>query len=188
MSNLPELQELLVDIDSRLEQATAASAHFELDATEEREETVRYILVEIDGLHVALSIENLSGVGPLPAITFLPNLPRWIQGIVNIRSEVISVVDFANFLTSEKNRSCTGNRLVVLRYKKRKVGIRIDRIIGAVNRPLSEAKPFDVSERGAVDTSLFTAGLLVDDEFFYILHIPRLLTSPRLVNFNTNTP
>lgn len=186
MANGPELEELILDIDQQLaavaEDVPFADAHSEV----EREEMTRYLLVDISGMSVALTIPDLAEVGTLPQVTFLPNLPIWIQGIVNIRSEIISVVDLVGFLGLKEEKAASGSRLVVLRYKKRKVGIRIDKIVGSTMRPLSEVKPLDSNIKDMVDTLLFAAGLLVDGTFFYILNVPKLLTAPKMINYNSD--
>jgi purine-binding chemotaxis protein CheW len=132
---------------------------------------------------MAIAIEDLAEVGPLPAVTFLPNLPAWIQGIVNIRSEVISVIDLPVFLGLAQKRG-SGGRFVVLRHRKLKVGVRLDSIAGTVGRFASDIKPIDAFDGSRLDTSLFHSGLLVEKQFYLILNVRKLLTAPRLVDYN----
>ncbi len=184
MLSSPDLYTLIQDIDNQLAQTSDGSVTSSSLAATKQEEMSRYILVGIGALHLAISIENLSEVGPIPPVTFLPNLPSWIQGIVNVRSEVVSVLDFGGFLHLENKTACDGNRLVVLRYKKRKVGLRVDRIIGTINRGVSDQTPLGTVEKGNVNTSLFDSGLLVDTNFHYILNARKFLTAPRLIDYN----
>ena len=184
MSSMFDLQNLILNIDEQLAEVTDKAAIVARQAAADREEIHRYILVEIGALHLAIAIDDLSEVGPLPTISFLPNLPGWIQGIVNIRSEIVSVIDFCGFLKVANGKVCDGKRLAVLRHKKRKIGIRIDRIIGTVNKVASETKSLDLIENHLVDTSLFSSGLFVEKEFYYILNVPMFLTVKRLVDYN----
>jgi chemotaxis signal transduction protein len=180
-----DLENLILNIDKQLAEVTDRAAIVERQAAAEREEINRYILVGIGALHLAIAIDDLSEVGPLPTITLLPNLPSWIQGIVNIRSEIVSIVDFGGFLNVAGRGPCDGNRLVVLRHKKRKIGIRVDRIIGTVNKTVSETKLLDPVNKNSVDASLFNSGLFVEKNFYYILNVPRFLSAPRLINYNS---
>ncbi len=185
MSSLPDLTKLISDIDAKLSEVQDESAESALISSADTEESTKYLLVGIDALRLAIAIDHLSEVGPLPTITFLPNLPQWIQGIVNIRSEIISVIDFAGFLNLADRDVCSGNRLAVLRYKKRKIGLRLDGIFSTVNRIASDQKPFDVEGQKGLDTPLFPASLEVDNAQYYILNVRRFLTSPRLIDYNT---
>jgi chemotaxis signal transduction protein len=180
-----DLKNLISNIDKQLAEVTDRAAMVEQQAAAEREEINRYILVGIGALHLAIAIDDLSEVGPLPTITVLPNLPAWIQGIVNIRSEIVSIIDFGGFLKVAGRGPCDGNRLVVLRHKKRKIGIRVDRIIGTVNKTVSETKLLDPVNKNSVDASLFTSGLFVEKNFYYILNVPRFLSAPRLIHYNS---
>lgn len=185
MSSLPDLTQLISDIDAKLSAVQEASPESAVSSTVAAEESTKYLLVGIGGLRLAIAIDNLSEVGPLPTITFLPNLPPWIQGIVNIRSEIISVIDFAGFLGLADRDVCAGNRMAVLRYKKRKIGLRLDQIFSTVNRTLSEQKPLDGEGQKGLDTTLFPAVFEVDNARYYILNVRRFLTAPRLIDYNT---
>ena len=183
MSSLPDLNTLIHDIDTQLAEVVRSSASDIQRVVPEQEKLTKYILVAIGSLHLAIEIDDLSEVGPLPAITFLPNLPLWIQGIVNVRSEIISVVDFAGFLKLRDQDVCVGNRFVVLQHKKQKIGIRLDRIIVTVSRTATDSKPIDFIDKNAMDTALFTAGMPVDNTLYYILNVRKFLTAPRLIDF-----
>ena len=150
----------------------------------DREEITRYILVEIGALHLAIAIDDLAEVGPLPPIAALPNLPAWILGIVNIRSEIVSIVDFGGFLGIADRALCQGNRFAVLRHKKLKIGLRLDRIVGTVSKADSEKQPLEAVDKKSMHAGLFIAGLQAGKNFYYILSVSRLLSSSRLVDYN----
>lgn len=185
MSSMLDLENLILNIDEQLAGVTDTAALVEQQIAADREEVDRYLLVGIAALHLAIAIDDLSEVGPLPTITALPNLPSWIQGIVNIRSEIVSVIDLGGFLNIAGRGVCDGNRLVALRHKKRKIGIRVDRIIGTVSKPLSETQPLDPVDKESVDASLFSSGLFAEKKFYYILNVPRFLSASRLVDYNS---
>ncbi len=185
MLSVLDLQNHIQNIDEQLAEVTDRAARVARQAAADREELVRYILVGIGAVHLAIAIEDLSEVGPLPAITFLPNLPPWIQGVVNIRSEIVSVIDFGGFLNVPGRGQCEGNRLAVLRHKNVKIGIRVDRVIGTVHKAPSETKSLDSLDKNLPDISLFSSGVYVEKNFFYVLNVPKFLTAPRLINYNS---
>lgn len=180
MSSLPDLFNLIQHIDAQLAEAGSGSQSLDQRPKSIPEKLTKYILVSVGNLYLAIAIEDMSEVGPLPTITFLPNLPAWIQGIVNIRSEIISVIDLPVFIGNDEKGGGNGTRFVVLRHKKRKVGFRLDRIIGTVGRFKSDTKPLDKNRK---NTSLFHYGLQVEKQFYYVLDVRKLLTAPRLVDY-----
>lgn len=185
MSSAHELKNLQRHIDPQPVEIMDEEVMTASQPAVDREEMNRYILVEIGALHLAIAIDDLAEVGPLPTITALPNLPAWILGIVNIRSEIVSIVDIVGFLGITDRAICKGNRFAVLRHKKQKIGLRLDRIIGTVNKAVSEKQSLDAVDRNSLDTGLFASGLLVDKRLYYILSVRRFLSAPRLVNYNS---
>lgn len=184
MSSAPELKKPIRPLDPHPAEVMEKEAMTARQPAADREEMNRYVLVEIGALHLAIAIDDLAEVGPLPTITALPNLPTWILGIVNIRSEIVSIIDFGGFLGITSRAICNGNRFAVLRHKKQKIGLRLDRIIGTVNKAVSEKKPLDPVDRNSVDAGLFTSGLLVGKKFYYILSVRKFLSASRLVDYN----
>lgn len=67
---------------------------FKQRAAKDIREKKPYIAFQLGGKEMALAIDSIQEVGNLPTITPLPNLPKWIRGIVQIRGEILSVVDF----------------------------------------------------------------------------------------------
>ena len=127
-------------------------------------------------------------VGSLPAVTPLPNLPGWILGIVNLRSEIISVIDLAAFLDLPAARTQSGERFVVIRYRDVRAGIPIDRIYGTVNKSISmqtmSLRP-EIKKENAV---FFAAGgFTEDDQLYSILDVRQLFSSRRFLNFQQVT-
>lgn len=183
MASFPDLFKLIRHIDEQLAEASADTDALMLSPKSIPEKLTKYVLVGAGNFHLAVALEDLAEVGPLPTITFLPNLPPWIQGIVNIRSEIISVIDLPAFLgLTEKGGA--GGRFVVLRHRKLKIGVRLDSIVGTVGRFASDVKPLEAFDGARLDKSLFHSGLLVEKQFYFILNVRNLLTAPRLVDYN----
>jgi len=181
MTNYPDLNSLIHGIDSQLEGVMDAidPASFGVKP----EPMVKYILVAIGSRSLAIMIDNLAEVSSMPKITSLPNLPEWIQGIMNIRSEIISMIDLTGFLSEEQVGTRRDKKLLVLREKKMKVGVGVDSIIGTVTRSKSDIQPAKKSTESSIGTVLFRENLLVDGETYSILNVQNFLTHPRLVNF-----
>jgi purine-binding chemotaxis protein CheW len=144
----------------------------------------KFILVQIGSRSLAIAIDNLAEVGAVPKVTFLPNLPGWIPGIMNIRSEIVSMVDFSGFLQEQQVRVRGEKKLVVLRNEKMKVGMGVDAIIGTVTRTMSEIVASDLDNESVIGKSLFPESLPVDGKSYFILNVDRFLTHPKLVNFS----
>ncbi len=183
MTNFPDLKDLIQGIDTSLD-AVSDSDENNAFGSAAPEPMAKYILVTIGARSLAIAIDSLAEVGSIPPITFLPNLPGWIKGIMNIRSEIISMVDFAGFLEEEQLRTRGEKKLVVLRNEKMKVGISVDNIVGTVTKYLSEIAPSDLSSESAIGQALFAQQLPVDEKSYAILNVDTFLSHSKMVNFS----
>jgi len=181
MTNYPDLNSLIHGIDSQFEGVIDAIDPASFGATPEP--MVKYILVAIGSRSLAITIDSLAEVGSMPKITFLPNLPEWIKGIMNIRSEIISMIDLTGFLNEEQAHTWRDKKLLVLREGKMKVGVGVDSIVGTVTRSTNDIQSSKKSTESSIGKILFRKDLLVDGETYSILNVENFLTHPRLVNF-----
>ena len=83
---------------------------------------------------MALSIQSVQEIGYVPPVTPLPNLPPWIRGIVQIRGEILSVVDFVKLFGLNDERGAVFKRSYIL-FKQQdfKFCLVVNRITGVVN-------------------------------------------------------
>jgi len=184
MSDFSDLASVISEVDEKLSNVRKEIEPNDHFGIPESEELKKYLLAGIGPLSVAVAIDNLAEVGPLPPVTFLPNLPSWIQGIVNLRSEIISVIDLVGFLQLPGENICDGNLFTVLRYRKRKVGLRIDRIAGTIKKGDSEKISLVDGKQDNVKKVFFTSGFEFEGKLYYHLNVAKFLTSPRLLDFN----
>ncbi len=181
---MSDLRSVIERIDNQLERARKDSVFVDLLSNEETEEQQKFILVGIGPLNLAISIGSLAEIGPLPSVTSLPNLPAWIQGIVNLRSEIVSVIDFGEYLQLGGRSASDGKRIAVLRHNPLKVGLRVDRIIGTVKKGDSDRQSLGAAGGEELDGTLFSSLFEIEENQYYILDVAKFLTSPSLVNFN----
>jgi purine-binding chemotaxis protein CheW len=184
MATFPDLYSLIKCIDGDLDEALLRAPQTDRREVPEAETPRKYILVTTGSLNLAIAIDDLAEVGPLPALTFLPNLPSWIQGIGNIRGEIVSVIDLPEFLGLPNAVKAEGSRFVVVRHEKMKVGIRLDRIVGTVSRTAAETRPLERHRDDTRDASLFIAGISMEGALYAILNVRSFLTAPRLIDYN----
>ena len=83
---------------------------------------------------MALPLESILEIGYLPAVTPLPHLPGWIRGIVQIRGEILSVVDLVVLFGLKEEQSFTAKKSFVLfRHGDMQFCLPVRRITGVVN-------------------------------------------------------
>lgn len=128
-------QSLLQAIDRR----TAPALQLDLERLRERttrEQRIRTLYISFDlGWHeMALPLGAMQEIGEMPTITPLPHLPRWIRGIVQIRGEILSVVDFQRLFHLREDRRGSLKRFYILfRQDDFRFCLLVNRITGILN-------------------------------------------------------
>jgi chemotaxis signal transduction protein len=176
------LNDIISLIDKRIlhEEQTTAAASSASKALIPQERMIKYVLVRTGEELLAIPIEGLSEIGPMPAVTQLPNLPTWIKGIANRRGEIISIIQLELLLNKYTANFSTGDRLAVLNNGTMKIGICIDQVIATVSRPESDHVINHDSSFKQAEPDVFEQGLHIDNVFYQVLQPKAFLDMDRL--------
>jgi len=103
-----------------------------LQAAEEANSRVRYGY-RVGGLSFLIPVGTGSEVVPPMNTAMIPNSPKWLLGVINLRSSLVPVFDLANALGTDEDRAADGGNasgrkrvILVLDKGERAVGVLID--------------------------------------------------------------
>ena len=88
--------------------------------------------------HYAVESAYVREVYPLENLTPLPCTPAFVLGIVNLRGEIVSVIDLRKFFDLAQTGLPDLNRVIVLESGNMVFGILADAILGVRRIPLAE--------------------------------------------------
>ena len=77
---------------------------------------------------------------PLTEITSLPGTPSFVQGIVNIRGQILSVIDLKKFFELPEKGLSDLNKIIIIRDDNMEFGILADAVLGIDKLPVGEIK------------------------------------------------
>ena len=99
----------------------------------------KYLIFLIDDLKLGVHAENVVEVLNNQVVTYLPMVPNFIQGIFNMRGQIIPVMDVRLRLGKP---ALEGDRLlVVLNYENTQLGIFVDAVDQMIEIPLDALHP-----------------------------------------------
>jgi len=178
------LQTLLGSIDRETAPALARDLAFlrarALGNVSKRKAHISFILGRQE---MALAIDAIQEIGHHAVVTPLPNLPRWIRGIIQIRGEILSVVDFVTLFGLQNDR-LMGVRQTYILFRKGdlKFCLPVSRITGVLNidEQRDTVKPYP-SERPDIPrpmVQILKGVFTVDNREVFILDAEKLGVSP----------
>jgi purine-binding chemotaxis protein CheW len=120
-------------------------------------------------------------VYPLKEITPVPCTPSFVVGIINLRGQILSVIDLKKFFNLP-DQEVASQKVIVAHTPEMELGILVDMVLGVRNVPASQIQPsLFTSSSGIAETYLRG----VTSERLIILEAARILADPRLIIYET---
>lgn len=104
----------------------------------ERIEVVEFTLAQE---RYAVETRHVRDVYPLEQLTPVPCTPAFVLGIVNLRSEILSVIDIKKFFDLPEKGLTDLNKVIVLESASMRFGILADAIAGVRHIALADIQP-----------------------------------------------
>ncbi len=127
------LDELIATIDQEVEQAFGSDVMADLAAVAPEDQEGRgeqHLIFTLAGTDYAVPISNVTEIGQPLITTPTPNVPAWVLGVVNLRGDIISMVDLRMFLDLEKTVYDRYSRILVAQahYEDMTTALLVDRV------------------------------------------------------------
>jgi purine-binding chemotaxis protein CheW len=88
-----------------------------------------------------LDIDQVKEISDLPDIFYIPSAPGNIIGVVNLRGEIISVIDLRRTLGLLEQPLKKDVRMIIAEYHKLKIGFTVDMVADVVKVPVDLIEP-----------------------------------------------
>src|SRR5262249_35322755 len=130
------LDALITTIDDAVcqvyDQGSLSPAHLEAGGRADR--AGRYVLFTLAGRLYALSVLHVLEISRVPLVTPVPNVPSWVRGIVNVRGEILSIIDVRTFLGCEETHQGEEHRMLVVKTRGDEImtSLVVDQVMGIV--------------------------------------------------------
>lgn len=136
------------------------------------EERVKVMIFLSGGNRYAFYGDNIKEILPLCDISWVPGLPEYLPGLINIRGDIESVIDIRLFLGEEKADPLKSH-IAMAKCGDFHSGIMIDSIEDVVDIPLSSIKP-PLSTLNGAARDLVIGEIEHGDEMVTLLDIEKL--------------
>jgi chemotaxis signal transduction protein len=135
------------------------------------------VLCRLGNEKLAIETQFVREVLPSKNVTPIPGLPGYFKGITNIRGEIISVVDIAEFLGINADDRSEKAMWVVLQSTQTEFAIEIDELIGIEQIPLPYESIKVATLQDKENTFLKT---ITTKNNIAVLDVEKIMSSPLL--------
>ena len=116
-------------------------------------------------------------VYPMTELTPLPCTPAFVFGLINVRGQILTVIDMKKFFDLPEKGITNLNKVIVVRKDAMELGILADEIIGIRNISVNELQP-PLSTMTGIHAEYLKG---VTGERLIVLDMERFLTDRRLI-------
>lgn len=113
---------------------------------EESVEDKKYVVFKLENEYYGIDIENVQGIEKVHDFTIVPNAKKYIKGVINLRGEVVPIIELRTRFGLEKKELDDDSRIIVVFLNDLQVGILVD--------SSSEVIEFNQSELNSAPTVL----------------------------------
>ncbi|MGK0289457.1 MAG: purine-binding chemotaxis protein CheW [bacterium] len=109
----------------------------EEDALVDTEREVPLLLFRVNQERYAIPVPQSNEIIPIREIVPVPKSPPFIQGVINLRGDVISIVDLPKLIDGKSNPSTSKSKILVVKPDEEVAGLIVDDLIGIKRMKLS---------------------------------------------------
>lgn len=130
------------DVMQRLKASGDSTGEGDGEAPGSQREQRQFLVFRLGDDEFGLPIDAVNEVARVPdQITRLPRTPKFLEGVVNLRGEVLPVVDQRRRFDMPALDARTARRLVVVRTERHKAGLIVDSVSEVLRCPVDEIEP-----------------------------------------------
>ncbi len=103
----------------------------------------RFLVARVGAKDYLLNIDLIQEIIIPPKITYVPNSPKYIQGVINLRGTILPVINLKKMLGEERSAPSVNTRILVCEEKSSsiKTGVFVDGISVVVGVPSADIDP-----------------------------------------------
>lgn len=148
----------------------------------------QFLTFVLAGEEYGVDILRVQEIKGWDAVTQIPNTPKYIRGVINLRGTIVPIIDMRMRFNLEEVEYGPTTVVIVLKVENgdqtRTMGIVVDGVSDTYNIPDEAVKP--APDFGASVDTAFVQGLAtVEDKMVIILNIDKMLNSNELTNLDS---
>lgn len=167
---------LLQDMERRSKQKAAGLGH-----QEKAGESWTAIGFRIGQQHFVIPLRDSREVFPLPEqVTPVPKSQAWVFGIVNLRGELLPVLDLSLFLQDKPAKLSKRSRIIVINDPDTVSGVLVDEVFGLKH---FQREPEAVDAEQQLNLKPYLTGSMFQQEtLWHVFSFKHLISDPRFLN------
>jgi len=103
-------------------------------------ETVQVVSFHLGSEEYGVDISQVQEIIRMVEITHVPRAPRFMEGVINLRGQLIPIIDLRTRFGMQRGEQTKSTRIVVTEIGSKRVGIVVDSVSEVINIPLEQVE------------------------------------------------
>jgi purine-binding chemotaxis protein CheW len=141
----------------------------------ELQKILQLVSFKLGSEEFGINILNVKEINRMVNITAIPNSPAYVEGIINLRGKIISVIDLRTKLGMPKRDPDNETRIMVVDVQGRTTGFLLDGVSEVLSLPanLMESPP---EITAGINSKLIKAVGKLEDKILILLDLEKVLS------------
>jgi purine-binding chemotaxis protein CheW len=137
-------------------------------------ELLQLVTFKLENEEFGVDILNIQGINRMVEVTKVPNSPEYVEGIINLRGQVIPIIDLRKRLKMPDKPYSKDTRFIVVEFRDKVVGFIVDSVnkVLRIDRKLTEAPPHAAT---GIESDYITAVGKLEDSLLILLDFEKIL-------------
>lgn len=136
----------------------------------------QFVVFYINNEECGIDIQKITTIEKLLNITRVPKAPEGVKGVINLRGEIVPVVELAEKLKMPPSTPTENTRIVIFKVEDISVGFIVDEVVEVITlHPEQIENIAQVSSDIALDY-IYGIGKLSDHRIVTLLNLDKLIT------------
>ena len=162
---------------SDLEQQSVESIEKEdVEHVDIEEETTTLVTFRLGSGEYAIDIMQAKEIIKMEKITLIPNAPYFVEGVINLRGNIIPIIDLKKRFNLEKSEGNKNTGIIIVKIEDVDMGIIIDSISKVVSMVNSDIQPPPSMLQGIGQRYIKGVGKM-ENKLLVVLDLDKLFTN-----------
>ncbi|GAB6273936.1 MAG: chemotaxis protein CheW [Peptococcaceae bacterium] len=135
-----------------------------------KEKEKQVVIFDLINQIYGVDISNVLEIIRPQAMTIIPGSPDYVEGIINLRGQIIPIIDLAKRFKLQTNTETDDRIIVVVEAEKIKLGLLVDRVLGVQKFDPALIQPPPALIDG-INTQYLIGTVLMNNQLLILLNI-----------------
>lgn len=150
------------------------------DVDAEEVERDQYLVFTVKSQEFGIQAMRVQEIAGAPTTTEMPNAPAYMEGVMNLRGRLASVINLRKRLNFEAKGRDEDTRIVIVEHGGYPIGVVVDSVEEVIKIDDSQVQALPESSSASVSEEYVTGVGMLDDRLIILLDIERILSKSEL--------